>query len=195
VLVGSQEPQPAPGWPHAAILGDLTKNPTMTPAELGVDIVQRYTEFHRHTEEAASQSAIDLNQLDDLVAAVDTLARRLLSDMKSTAVASALRHARGWTLRFFDGLYVDLHHLAHNLIADLRTGPVADAAHEVQRVIDGHGTPTPILAEGHGAGLKPARGISIDFPSERQPSAYYRDLDFARRTRWADFLDAYLGAR
>src|SRR5690349_13087120 len=28
VLVGSEELEPGPGWPHAAILGDLSKNPT-----------------------------------------------------------------------------------------------------------------------------------------------------------------------
>jgi len=32
ILVGSEEVEPGPGWPHAAIRGDLTKNPTMTPA-------------------------------------------------------------------------------------------------------------------------------------------------------------------
>ena len=35
VLVGSEELEP--GWPHAAILGDLTKNPMMTPAR-GISI-------------------------------------------------------------------------------------------------------------------------------------------------------------
>ena len=40
--------------------------------------------------------------------------------------------------------------------------------------------------------MAPARGLSIYFPPFREPSAHYRDLDFARRTRWADFLDAYL---
>ncbi len=70
VLVGSEEVEPGPGWPHAAILGDLTKSPTMTGAELGTSIVQRYAESYRHGAEDATQSAIDLGQLDDLVEAV-----------------------------------------------------------------------------------------------------------------------------
>ncbi|MEK7769692.1 MAG: clostripain-related cysteine peptidase, partial [candidate division NC10 bacterium] len=82
VLVGSEELEPGPGWPHAAILGDLTKNPTMTPAELGATIVQRYIESYRHGAEDATQSAIDLGQLGDLVEAVDTLARALLRDFR-----------------------------------------------------------------------------------------------------------------
>ena len=48
VLVGSEDLEPGPGWPHAGILGDLTKNPTMTGAELGATVVQRYVESYRH---------------------------------------------------------------------------------------------------------------------------------------------------
>ena len=55
VLVGSEEVEPGPGWPHATILGDLTKNPTMTPTELGAAIVQRYVESCRHTGESGSR--------------------------------------------------------------------------------------------------------------------------------------------
>jgi hypothetical protein len=73
ILVGSEELEPGPGWPHAAILGDLTKNPTTTQAELGATIVQRYVESYRHGAESATQSALDLGRLDDLVEAVDVL--------------------------------------------------------------------------------------------------------------------------
>src|SRR5215470_11222803 len=38
VLVGSEAVEPGPGWPHAAILGDLMKSPTMTPMELGTAV-------------------------------------------------------------------------------------------------------------------------------------------------------------
>jgi hypothetical protein len=42
--------------------------------------------------------------------------------------------------------------------------------------------------------MAPARGLSIYFPPFRDPSVFYRELDFAQKTRWADLLDAYLGA-
>jgi hypothetical protein len=193
VLVGSEEVEPGPGWPHAAILGDLTKNPAMTAPELGAAIVHRYVESYRHADETVTQSAIDLGQLDDLVEAVDLLARRLLAGMKTAAVRAAVHGARRQTIQFFDGLYVDLHHLAGNLATATGLGRVADACRDVQRVIEGQEARSPIIAEGHGAGMAPARGLSIYFPHFRDASAHYRDLDFARRTRWADFVDAYLG--
>ncbi len=194
VLVGSEEVEPGPGWPHAAILGALTKNPAMTPAELGATVVHRYVESYRHGGEIATQSAVDLGQLDDLVDAVDILARRLLAGIKSAALAAALHGARRRTLQFFDGLYVDLHHLAGNLATSSGNGRVADACRNVQRMIDGEEARSPIIAVGHvGASMAPARGISISFPLFLDRSTFYRQLDFASATRWADLLDAYLG--
>jgi hypothetical protein len=193
VLVGSEEIEPGPGWPHAAILGDLTKSPTMTAAELATAVVQRYIESYRDAGETATQSAIDLAQLDDVVEAVDQLARHLLGGITAPSVAAALLGARRWTLQFYDGLYVDLHHLAENLAATTGRGRITDACHDLQRAIEGHEGQRAIIAHGHvGAGMASARGLSIYFPPFRDPSVYYRELDFARRTRWADFLDAFL---
>jgi hypothetical protein len=192
VLVGSEEVEPAPGWPHAAILGDLTRNPTMTPAELGATVVHRYVESYRHGAEIATQSAVDLDQLDDLVEAVDLLARRLLAGTKSTPLVGALLRARRRTLQFFDGLYVDLHHLADNLAATTGLGRVTTACRDVQRVIEGQGALSPIIAQGHvNARVASARGLSIYFPLFSGSLGPYRDLDFTRRTRWGEFLGAY----
>ena len=194
VLVGSEEIEPGPGWPHAAILGDLTARPAMTAAELGATVVTRYVASYRHGGQIATQSAIDLGQLGDLVEAVDILAHRLLDDLKRDGLVEALRHARARTLQFFDGLYLDLHHLAGNLAKAVGPGPIADACMQIRRVIGGEGAPSPIIAEAYvGARMAPARGLSIYFPAHREPTVHYRDLEFAKRTRWADFLDALVG--
>jgi hypothetical protein len=193
VLVGSEEVEPVPGWPHAAILADLTKNPTMTGPELGAAVVQRYVEFYGHGGESATQSAIDLGQLGDLVEAVDVLAGYLLADIKRAAVTTPLLYARRRTLQFYEGLYVDLRHLAANLATATGTGRIADACRDVQRIIDGEEAHSPIIGQGRvGASMAPARGLSIYFPPFVDRSAFYRELDFASATRWADFLEAHL---
>lgn len=192
ILVGSEELEPGEGWPHAAILGDLVARPAMTPAELGATIVRRYAEFYGADGPDVTQSAIDLGKLDDLVGAVDRLARGLLAALPSSALELALYRAWRRTLRFFDDLYADLHHLAVNLAAATSRRDVRHAAIDVQRAIEAEGG--PIIAERHGGRrMAPARGLSIYFPPFRDPSVFYRELDFAQRTRWADFLDAYLG--
>ena len=192
VLVGSEETEPGPGWPHAAILGDLTARPAMTAGELGGTVVTRYVASYRHSGQLATQSAIDLGQLGDLVEAVDILAHRLLDDLKRDGLVEAIRHARARTLQFFDGLYLDLHHLAGNLAKAAGPGPIADACIQIRRVIAGEGAPSPIIAEAYvGARMAPARGLSIYFPTHGDPTVHYRDLAFAKRTRWADFLEAF----
>ena len=193
VLVGSEELEPGAGWPHAAILGDLTKTPAMTASVLGATIVRRYVESYRHGAEEATQSAIDLGQLGDLVEVMDLLARRLLAGLKSGALMTAVHAAWRRTLRFYDGLYVDLHHLAGNLAKTAGPGPVADACIEIQQLTDGQRNRGPIIAAGHvGPRMTPARGLSICFPAYRDPSIHYRELDFAKRTAWGEFLEAYL---
>ena len=166
----------------------------MTSSALGATIVSRYVESYRHGAEEATQSAINLGHLGDLVEVVDILARRLLAGLNSTALVAAVHAAWRRTLRFFDGLYVDLHHLTGNLAKAAGPGPVADACVETQRVMEGQGTRGPIIAAGHvGPRMTPARGLSIYFPAYRDPSIHYRELDFAQRTAWGEFLDAFLG--
>jgi hypothetical protein len=193
VLVGSEELEPGPGWPYAAILEDLAKSPRMTAPALGATIVRRYVESYRHGAEEATQSAINLGQLGDLVEMVDLLARRLLAGVKNAALVGAVHVARRRSLSFFDGLYVDLHHLTSNLAKAAGQGLVADACVEIQRMTDGQATRGPIIAAGQvGPRMMPSRGLSIYFPAYRDPSIHYRELDFATRTAWGEFVEVYL---
>jgi hypothetical protein len=162
VLVGSEEVEPGVGWPHDRILRDLTARPAMSAAELATAIVRRYVESYRHTGQEATQSAIDLAKLDDLVEGVDALARRLLAALPSPALDAALHAAWRRTLRFFDSMYVDLHHFAGNLAAATDVRAIKQACVGVQRAIEGKGARSPIIAEGHGGPrMGPARGLSI----------------------------------
>ena len=64
----------------------------------------------------------------------------------------------------------------------------------MRAAIEGRGARSPLIAEAHaGPRMAPARGLSICFPAFRNPSVHYQALDFARRSRWAEFLEAYLG--
>ena len=119
-------------------------------------VVQRYVASYRHARESATQSAIDLAQLGDVVEAVDQLARQLLAGIKTASVAAALLGARRRTLQFFDGLYVDLHHLAENVATSTGLGRVTDACRDLQRLLDGQDATSHVIAQGHvGAGIQP----------------------------------------
>lgn len=168
----------------------------MAPSELGSTLVRRYLESYRHGATDATQSAIDLEQLGDLVDAVDDLARALLSEIHTASLASALHLAWQQALHFFGHLYVDLYDLARLLHGITASARVHRTCQRVMTVIDGKGGKSPIIAEGHaGPAMERARGISIYFPGYHDPAIQYRGLDFAQRTAWAEFLEAHLGQR
>lgn len=114
--------------------------------------------------------------------------------LHSRSLSIALYTVWRRTVRFFDNFYVDLHHFAGNLAVATSQREIRQACRDVQAAIEGKGARSPILAEGHaGPRMRNVRGLSLYFPPFRDPSVFYRELDFARRTRWADFLEAYLG--
>jgi hypothetical protein len=191
VLVGSEEIEPGTGWPYAAILRDLTARPSMDPAELAATVVRRYVRAYRRSWQGITQSAIDLSRLDDLVNAVDGLARALLAALP--AVRRTVSDARRRTLSFFMDQYIDLHHFASNLAVGSDRAAVRQACLDVVGVIEGRTAPSPIINAAHtGPRMGTARGLSMYFPQCGNPWTFYRELDFAQRTRWADFLEAYL---
>ena len=91
VLVASEEIEPGTGWPYAAILRDLIARPAMGPAELATTIVRRYAASYRWPGHGVTQSAIDLSRLDELVDAVDRLARVLLAALPGVRLAVVRR--------------------------------------------------------------------------------------------------------
>jgi hypothetical protein len=191
VLVGSEEIEPGTGWPYAAILRDLSARPSMSPAQLATTIVRRYAASYRWPGPGVSQSAIDLSRLDDLVDAVDRLARVMLAALPGSHPAIA--DARRRTLSFFNDHYVDLHHFASNLALGSDLPAVRHACLDVTGILEGRTAESPIIKEAHaGPRMGAARGLSIYFPPSRDPWAFYRELEFARRTRWPDLLEAYL---
>ncbi|MGH7334623.1 MAG: clostripain-related cysteine peptidase, partial [Candidatus Rokuibacteriota bacterium] len=163
VLVGSEEIEPRTGWPYATILRDLTARPSMSPAELAATIVRRYVQTYKRSWQGVTQSAIDLSRLDELVDAVDCLARVLVAALPDVRLAVA--DARRRTLTFFEENYIDLHHFASNLALGSDVTPVRHACMDVMGIFEGRATKSPIIAEAHaGPRMRAARGLSIYFP-------------------------------
>jgi hypothetical protein len=195
LLVGSEEVEPRDGWPYGAILADLTRRPTMTAHELGTTIVCRYLEFYERRGLEATQSAIALDRFGDLAEAVDVLAAALMASIRSLSALGQIHWAWLSSLRFNDDRYVDLLDLARQLHAVSTDTRIRRAAAAVVAVLSSRAGEEPLVASGHvGPRLASAHGLSIYFPGAAPVASHYHELAFARRTRWGNFLDAYLGA-
>lgn len=192
-LVGSEETEPANGWPYHTILADLAKNPQMDGKQLATTIVDRYAESYKPGNQDITQSALDLSKLDDLTTALNALAKAILAGPLTQDLEDTIWTARRRATGFYGNMYVDIHHLAKNIstkVSDI--APIRSAAIVVIRAIEGQGATSPIIAEKHeGSRVKEAKGLSIYWPLEKKPSTYYQSLDFATKTRWGDLLDAF----
>jgi hypothetical protein len=91
IMVGSEETEPGDGWPYDTILADLAVNYTMTPAQLGSVIVDRYYASYSND---FTQAAVDLTRIGALATDVSTLAATLNSswDTDRPAVEAAARN-------------------------------------------------------------------------------------------------------
>ncbi len=185
VFVGSQEVEPATGWPYHDVLRRLAADPAQPTDALGRAIVDAYVDHadRGHATAAGAfrpdhlltQSAVRVDRLPALVARIDDLAGALVGavddpGLYTTAVAPAARRVR----KFRDAQYVDLGHLTTLLVDAAGPGPLADAAGAVAALL-AVGTPDGVvtasrvaagLAAGgapHAAGIAgggPARGFT-----------------------------------
>ena len=196
VLVGSEEVEPSDGWPYDLILGGLVRSPKMSGAELSKTIVNHYIDaYDRGAPFSASvtQAAVDLSSLGDIKQAVDDLAIQLLSKLKNAQTESDIYRAWKSTTRFYENLYMDLYQFTDNLGQISDDTQIQHACTAVKRTFEGNEADSPLIIERHlGENLRAVRGLSIYMPPFKNPSDFYRELDFANQTRWADFLSAYL---
>lgn len=197
-LVGSEESEPANGWPYDKVLADLAARPEMEGADLAKVIVKRYAASYggEKSKENVTQAAIDLSKLDDLVKSIETLSAALLAAPLTKPLRNAVWLARRDATSFYDDLYVDIHDFAANLIENVEVAGIKAAAAGVMHAIEGHGATTPIIAEQHaGPDMGRVKGLSIYWPLSKQASSYYAKMDFAKATRWGDVLKTYGATR
>jgi hypothetical protein len=189
-MVGSEETEPGAGWPYAAILKALVAKPSMAPADLAKTITVEYGKYFRSEGEAATQSALDLGQIQGAAAAVNGLADALLGGLSSVVGTVVL--ARDKAQRFEMPEYVDLGDFAKQLVQRLpKNAKIKAAANNVLQALQ---KGFVIQNAWAGASVQRATGVSIYFPNQRDYAPDYRDLAFSRTGRWRKFLEALFKA-
>ncbi len=186
--VGSEETEPGDGWPYDRVLRDLAADPTMTPQQLGAVIVKRYAESY--TGESVTLSALDLGRSTAMAQAVDKLALALTKAIKDpteyAAVTKAVRAAQSYELKDF----IDLYSLCEQFKKKCKTKEVKDCAQATMTALTA-GTEKFVAAEKHkGSAMKNSHGVSIYFPRGDVTVVHPR-LDFAKKTHWDEFINAY----
>jgi hypothetical protein len=102
VIIGSEETVPGLGYPYAAFLGSLAKNPNMTNADLGRVTVAAYKAFYNGmpnqdgSKKPVQLSAINSDKLNELGALVKDFA----AAAKGAAQPEAFKAARAGVIRY-----------------------------------------------------------------------------------------------
>jgi hypothetical protein len=188
--VGSEETEPAAGWPYGPILRALVERPTLNGEELGAIIVREFLVSYGK-EESITQSALNLALVGEVVLALNEMCRAIMDNLSDCdlAVGRANRRAQ----RFSDPDYKDLYDFCRLLIERTSVVEVKKRAQVVMDLLYPVAVGRFVGAEGHrGAAMARAAGVSIYFPGQTV-SPFYGRLDFASESLWDDLLQRLYG--
>jgi hypothetical protein len=180
VVVASELEDAAEGWPYPAILQELSKNVTMSAAELAHVIVDRYEKA------APSPPRVIAGVRLDAMAEVAKQWKALLPQLQQLQQAnrSGVEAARNSVPDCMHRPYYDVRSL---LAALSPLGlPVANAIAAIDKAT--------LEVRSLGAGST-YHGMSLYFPntaSDKKTIPAYRKIAFATDTGWADFLQTWL---
>ncbi len=190
-IVGSEETEPADGYPYDAILAKLDADPAMTPRELAGTIVNAYGGYYSARGTGATLSALDTAAFPEFL--------RLTGAFVSAAEAAG---DRGVIKR---GLYYAQHYsyednkdldsfLAY-VAAKSRSQTVKDAAGALQAQLRGRLVAFKAAADYAAVpdGMEQtdytrAGGLAVYLPGS-VPAAGYSGLRWAADSGWGGFLD------
>ncbi len=187
--VGSEQTEPFAGWPYNTILSALTKNPSMTPHDLSMLIVDKYLASYTAAD-GVTYSACDLSKADTLASAVASLASALKASLSDAAARQRLLTVRNQVQSYEVPENIDLVDLC-SLLANTGGGQAIVAA--CQQIIQAVQVDYVIKQGYKGADVKDSHGVAIYFPTQAV-SPLYAGLDFSKKTKWDEFLNAYLSA-
>jgi hypothetical protein len=192
-VVSSEELEPGDGWPYDKILADLRSNPSMDGAALGRVVVKRYIESYKAHEELwpVTMCAIHSAGIEPFADALDAFTMALRRAIKEDDVdATRLLRAHTRSARF-DGDLIDLRTLCEQVRAQPFESAVKTAA---KKVLDALKPGGDFVVANATLGEKVGHcgGVTAYLPAPTDEiSPYYKDLRFAQRHGWDEFLRSY----
>ena len=205
-LVGSEINVPDDGFEYTGPLTALAANPDMPTIEFGDEILYHYAEYYLslpgtpnwyELNESFTLSVVDLGLVDELVAAVGSLATELQDNLGLwiNHVELARNQTESYDAAWFDD-GIDIYHFAENL-RNLTPNATIDALAEgVMAALE-----ASVLNETHGTNpdnsyvsVNHTHGLSMYFyhpTGWRDPSYPLQGMNFTQDTVWDELLGLY----
>ncbi len=221
VIIGSEETVPGLGYPYAAFLGALAKNPVMTNDSFSKAVVASFKSFYDTNKKPTQLSAIRSDRLNGLALKIKDFA----AAAKDAGQPEALKAGRAGVIRY-DAIgaqsdpkmeisfYGDLHQYAGLVAAAMKGDALATKSADVkakaaalQTYIDRE----LVIANGTtgtnrvGRAMSDSRGISVYLPPVEARIAQaklegifegkYTDFVFNAATGWHDYVTFLYGVK
>jgi hypothetical protein len=202
-LVGSEGFVLSGGWPYRDFLDALQAAPNMTPKQLAKTLVREYIRYYSDYVAAGisvDQSASDLEKSIALTKAVEKLVNSLTDTKRKTlkpSVISPLIVAHWRAQSYQHEQFVDLKDFSALLKEEIEKIDKTDQEGVGQACVDvGNAVDDMVQVFGYCGGLtQHSNGLSIYFPwskSELPTIREYSQLQFAKSSKWDEFLGAYV---
>ena len=199
-FVASEEVEVASGWPYTTFLRPLAKG-GFSPYSLAQNIVNTYENLYKSKVSFYTQSAVDLQKMEELKISLDLVVESIRECKKHNVnlVKKIVKQSRSSCLRFSTPSYIDLHSFFVELLKNINTETtkaanknceqylvtLKDSINLAQELMD-----EVVIANSVGTAVARAGGMSIYYPSGKIDSSYQK-TDFAKNSLWADFLKEF----
>lgn len=191
-IVASEETVPGNGFPYDLMLSKLVNNPSMTPRDFSMAMVDSWGEYYSTQTWASTVNlaAIDVVQLKSTISAFSTWSADMMSLLPEykAAYATALKNAYYmWATHCFTDLYDYCSHL-------ITTKGVTDAKLNADTTALQNALSSFCIKVWDGKHMTECQGISLYWGKGNEWSSHsdgYMQLAFAVDTGWGSFLTSY----
>jgi len=189
-FIGSEEVEPAPGWPYDRLLTAWNAGPEKTPADIAKILTKVYVDSYNGSGQL-TLSGLNMSKYDELASAVREFAAAIKSQPSSAR--KKIFQAVTRTQAYSNSDYKDLGDLVDQIASDTT---VLLPPNILLGVKDA--TKKFVIANQTSVSQARSQGVAIWFPdNSSQYNSYkgrYRNLIFNQDTDWIDAVDATLRA-
>ncbi len=196
-MLSSQEVELAYGWNYIELFGAM-KSEILSPLDLVKNSVVTYHNYYKNRIDFYTQSAVDLEQMDNIKHSINRIVVGVNNAKKHSAnyVRNLIRIARRTSIQFTNRSYVDIRSFYSEL------------SNQISRSLNGLSNPAlktslinlknelslgmkvidaAVIAKTAGKKFAAASGLSIYFPVSGIDYSYYKTT-FVKDTLWLDLI-------
>jgi hypothetical protein len=193
IIVGSEETEPNAGWPYDKLLAAISANPDMAPSDFGKIIVDSYIESHDKgaDSEAVTLTAMNTKKMTDVLSAFNKMALALTKNVTNHDTFNKLLKITYDVQKFYNPRYMDLSDFARLLNERIDVKEIKESSKGIIDVLKSGDANFIIASENLTYSMSNAHGVSIYMPVRETYLKYYNNLDFANKSKWNEFINAY----